>query len=228
MFELIKRILFGDQTKSIEFDRRPVISQPTHVFLPPPPKPDKKITAKPFITFSRHPVTYSPTTKVNDDSPPPPTLPPRMPRPPTAGLRPLRSSNRPSSLDINDRLTTSCEVEYTSKYSLKHVSSSSLAQRRIRSGRPARYPPQLPGIRGLITEPGKQLSLPRKQFEPPLTKDGVSADCKVCYERPFNAVTVPCNHMSMCYHCAIIIWLTKGECPICRQTIEKVIKTFWP
>lgn len=40
--------------------------------------------------------------------------------------------------------------------------------------------------------------------------------CQICYEKPPNALLVPCGHKGICFRCSLL--LTK--CPICRKEIE--------
>ena len=46
--------------------------------------------------------------------------------------------------------------------------------------------------------------------------------CKICYEEQRNAVFVPCGHLCSCFDCALKL----NECPLCRQPLEKIVKTF--
>uniref|UniRef100_A0A2C9K4A1 RING-type domain-containing protein n=1 Tax=Biomphalaria glabrata TaxID=6526 RepID=A0A2C9K4A1_BIOGL len=63
-------------------------------------------------------------------------------------------------------------------------------------------------------------SLPATPLE-----DGAS-DCKVCWEKSINSVLYTCGHMCLCFDCATTIRNEKGLCPICRQTIQDVIKIY--
>uniref|UniRef100_A0A0L8HWM1 RING-type domain-containing protein n=1 Tax=Octopus bimaculoides TaxID=37653 RepID=A0A0L8HWM1_OCTBM len=57
--------------------------------------------------------------------------------------------------------------------------------------------------------------------------DNESNECNVCYERPINSVLYTCGHMCMCFECALAVKQERGAlCPICRQEIKDVIKTF--
>ena len=52
-------------------------------------------------------------------------------------------------------------------------------------------------------------------------------ECTVCCERSVNCVLYMCGHMCMCFDCAIAVKHNKGGlCPICRQPIKDVIKTY--
>ncbi|KAK7110356.1 hypothetical protein V1264_014242 [Littorina saxatilis] len=52
-------------------------------------------------------------------------------------------------------------------------------------------------------------------------------ECTVCCEKPVNCVLYTCGHMCMCYTCAVAVKQNKGGlCPICRQAIRDVIKTY--
>jgi protein neuralized len=43
-----------------------------------------------------------------------------------------------------------------------------------------------------------------------------------------NSVLYGCGHMCLCYDCALRQWKDRrgGFCPLCRQEIKDVIKTF--
>ncbi|XP_064600662.1 protein neuralized-like isoform X2 [Liolophura sinensis] len=57
--------------------------------------------------------------------------------------------------------------------------------------------------------------------------DNADNECTVCYERAVNSVLYTCGHMCMCYECAILVQREKDAlCPICRQKIKDVIKTY--
>ncbi|GFR91453.1 protein neuralized [Elysia marginata] len=56
--------------------------------------------------------------------------------------------------------------------------------------------------------------------------DDLAMDCKVCWEKPVNCVLYTCGHMCLCFECAVKIRSQNGLCPICRQAIVDVIKTY--
>ena len=49
--------------------------------------------------------------------------------------------------------------------------------------------------------------------------------CKVCLNNKINTVLVPCGHRCICEDCGKSLGASK-KCPICRQKIQKVMKTF--
>ena len=56
--------------------------------------------------------------------------------------------------------------------------------------------------------------------------DDLALDCKVCWEQSVNCVLYTCGHMCLCFDCAVKIRSQNGLCPICRQVIVDVIKTY--
>lgn len=46
--------------------------------------------------------------------------------------------------------------------------------------------------------------------------------CVICLEQEYNAVFVPCGHMCCCITCSSHL----TNCPLCRQRINQVVKTF--
>jgi len=58
--------------------------------------------------------------------------------------------------------------------------------------------------------------------------EGRSDECKICYESPVDCVLYMCGHMCLCYECALQQWKGRGGgiCPMCREVIQDVIKTY--
>lgn len=50
--------------------------------------------------------------------------------------------------------------------------------------------------------------------------------CIICWESPVEAACVPCGHMVGCLPCSNDIKSKKGDCPVCRQMIDQVIKLY--
>lgn len=48
--------------------------------------------------------------------------------------------------------------------------------------------------------------------------------CKVCFEKELNSVVMDCGHVCMCFECASKPNMQK--CPICREQIIKVVRTY--
>eukprot|EP00899_Mesostigma_viride_P001881 jgi/Mesvir1/11694/Mv00086-RA.1 len=62
-----------------------------------------------------------------------------------------------------------------------------------------------------------------------LSRATAKADlCVVCFERPGCAVFLNCGHMGCCVTCAHHVVSTSGQCPFCRNAIERVVRTFRP
>ena len=79
--------------------------------------------------------------------------------------------------------------------------------------------PTLAGI------PQHAMSMPTSPVDSSLLDE--SNECKVCCEEAVNCVLYTCGHMCMCYSCAMAVKEQKGGlCPICRQPIQDVIKTY--
>ena len=53
-----------------------------------------------------------------------------------------------------------------------------------------------------------------------------STECVVCYESEVDCVLYSCGHMCMCFQCAVHQWSQAGDCPLCRQPIRDVIRTY--
>lgn len=46
--------------------------------------------------------------------------------------------------------------------------------------------------------------------------------CKICMEREINCVLLECGHMLTCVTCGRRL----AECPVCRQNVSRVVRTF--
>ena len=56
---------------------------------------------------------------------------------------------------------------------------------------------------------------------------GGPSECTLCFENPIDCVLYTCGHMCMCYDCALHQWKRGGGfCPLCRNDIRDVIRTF--
>lgn len=57
---------------------------------------------------------------------------------------------------------------------------------------------------------------------------GAGTECTVCCEKPVDCAIYTCGHMCMCYGCAMQQWKGRGGgfCPICREDIRDVIRTY--
>lgn len=53
--------------------------------------------------------------------------------------------------------------------------------------------------------------------------DGTTdSECLICFANSVDSVLVPCGHMCCCQECAEAM----KECPVCRQTISQIVKTY--
>jgi hypothetical protein len=50
--------------------------------------------------------------------------------------------------------------------------------------------------------------------------------CRVCVDNVINCVLLECGHYTMCIECAQAVYKSSRECPICRQTITRIVHTF--
>lgn len=48
--------------------------------------------------------------------------------------------------------------------------------------------------------------------------------CNVCYAAESDAVFMDCKHGGLCLECAYDVWNASGECYLCRERIEYIIK----
>ena len=50
--------------------------------------------------------------------------------------------------------------------------------------------------------------------------------CSVCMDEQKNCAFVPCGHLTVCFVCANEILEQNGKCPLCRTSIERILKIF--
>ena len=65
-----------------------------------------------------------------------------------------------------------------------------------------------------------------KSCSPDANTSLATTECVVCYESEVDCVLYSCGHMCMCFQCAVHQWSQAGECPLCRQAIRDVIRTY--
>ena len=59
------------------------------------------------------------------------------------------------------------------------------------------------------------------------TEDAKDEDiCKICYTNVVNTINLPCCHIVFCIKCANIYGHTKKICPICKEDMNAIKKTF--
>lgn len=50
--------------------------------------------------------------------------------------------------------------------------------------------------------------------------------CAVCLQAERTTVLMPCRHAVLCASCATTVRATSGRCPLCRQGVTEVVRTF--
>lgn len=55
---------------------------------------------------------------------------------------------------------------------------------------------------------------------------GSSSSCVICWEAPIEGACIPCGHMAGCMSCLNEIKAKKGLCPMCRATINQVVRLY--
>lgn len=51
---------------------------------------------------------------------------------------------------------------------------------------------------------------------------GIDDCCKICMDAPLDCVLLECGHIATCINCGKQL----NECPICRQYVIRVVRTF--
>ena len=65
-----------------------------------------------------------------------------------------------------------------------------------------------------------------KSCSPDNSSSLATTECVICYESEVDCVIYSCGHMCLCFQCAVHQWSQAGDCPICRQPISDVIRTY--
>ena len=77
-----------------------------------------------------------------------------------------------------------------------------------------------------LTRPQQQMSAPQARSadsgraESMISEGSSDVLCRVCYDKPFNVVLVPCGHFAVCSSCAERC----KDCPICRRPIRGTVR----
>ena len=48
--------------------------------------------------------------------------------------------------------------------------------------------------------------------------------CNVCFETDADSIFMSCSHGGLCLKCSQDIWKTTGECYLCRQSVEYILR----
>jgi len=53
-------------------------------------------------------------------------------------------------------------------------------------------------------------------------------ECRICMDAKINTVIIPCGHLCVCLECSKLLMSNNNNktCPICKQNIQQIIKTF--
>lgn len=49
-------------------------------------------------------------------------------------------------------------------------------------------------------------------------------DCVICMTEEKSVVIAPCGHYCLCNSCALTVKRVQNKCPICRSSMEKIVK----
>ncbi|XP_072119737.1 E3 ubiquitin-protein ligase NEURL3-like [Mobula birostris] len=115
---------------------------------------------------------------------------------------------------------------------VKLVSQSKLPEQpsvTVRCNEPRTVHPQTP-VSPAIPNNGRSETRPCISKPPanynPQSYESLDEDCVVCFSQRVDSVLYKCGHMCMCYGCGQKLLSRKSACPICREPINEIIKTF--
>lgn len=72
----------------------------------------------------------------------------------------------------------------------------------------------------------KEEELRKKRLKQQIAVAGDAHLCRICLDRTRTHMFTPCNHFCCCEHCATIMNLDYGACPICRRRIDSVLPVY--
>lgn len=49
-------------------------------------------------------------------------------------------------------------------------------------------------------------------------------ECLICVTKPRDTTVLPCRHTCMCHGCAMVLRFQTNRCPVCRQTIDRLLE----
>ena len=65
---------------------------------------------------------------------------------------------------------------------------------------------------------------PVQEITPPQPTQETHTSCSICWERPVTTAFAPCGHKAGCWEC---VYYFRGKpCPICRKSIDLVLRTY--
>ena len=72
----------------------------------------------------------------------------------------------------------------------------------------------------------QQQPTPKRARGPRETEPGaattVSMDCKICFDRPIDALLLPCRHLVCCQICGAL----SSTCPVCRGRVSETLRVY--
>jgi len=78
-----------------------------------------------------------------------------------------------------------------------------------------------------LAEVGEDDEPDKKKQKKEEEEDEEAKECKICFDAEINTVIVPCGHLCVCEPCSKLITKDKNaRCPICKQAVQKIVKTF--
>ena len=139
----------------------------------------------------------------------------------------------PNTMTQNSTLTT---TEFSSTQSTTITPSPQIANAQRQSPhlpipclaqRPLPIPPPTTTPSPPATPTQKSSFIPSLRDSSAESADNACNECSVCFEKAVDTVIYTCGHMCLCYECAVDIRDNQGGlCPMCRQPIKDLIKTF--
>lgn len=57
-------------------------------------------------------------------------------------------------------------------------------------------------------------------------EDSSGKRCVICWDAPAEAVCIPCGHLAGCMDCMSAIKAEDWDCPVCRASIQQIVKVY--
>ncbi|KAI9096229.1 hypothetical protein DFS34DRAFT_159668 [Phlyctochytrium arcticum] len=178
---------------------------------PNPTQPNQQTPVSPSIYGSHQRQHSAPIST--------PLSPPRVPTAHSTGHTPPPRTEHPRPLpvdvpSIKSLIQNGIEPQTLSAKTLKHILNNNKVD----------Y--------GNVLEKSELVSRVKRLVENERAEMGRNTDgdddglCKICCDAPINCVFLECGHLVTCMDCGKTLERKTRECPICREPIARIVRTF--
>ncbi|KAH8864520.1 E3 ubiquitin-protein ligase [Schistosoma japonicum] len=77
-------------------------------------------------------------------------------------------------------------------------------------------------LKAVVDKNCQNVGVSHEKCPPEKSSDNLNDECGICMEAPINCVYLECGHLFSCVDCGRKL----TECPLCRQSIVRIVRTF--